>query len=509
MIENNRNYHREKTNQKNATTLRQRQSSLATSTKRTQKNDEITSSFDYVIGPDGTILAEVLWKKRRLEGKPYAFVDESSIRELASSLPPSQQRHLYKRSSEISLKKIESLIKNSILEHKQTASLPAEPSTLKRPIPVQSSSSTVFPPPRQQQQQHKEEKNDQNIHDNGQSLNKHQHQVQQENQSPISFYPETDFQDASVGGAKRQLSNSTHNFPKPTHNSKIVHPLQDDEFDDDDLFADFDVDQAISEHKNTTNHAPVRSDVTNHKNRPQAFSSSYQAPETEVRKSQYGNNLNSSKRGMENTFNANSSGNDSFMNNNSNNNPSSYHQQHDPYRSESAGYSSFDNNNFSDNREQGSSSYNVSSTGNEYKQHDTQHNSSYGGDNEDAPPCPGHNLPCRLFTASTSTNLGRQFYKCSLPEGESCDFFQWKDGMEGNWNNNDTTMGSSSNLDSGQILDMNEENRRVFGHRSFRRGQKDVIEKAIQGRDVFVLMPTGYVHCLVFILAFLSSMMFI
>eukprot|EP00536_Pseudo-nitzschia_multiseries_P017448 jgi/Psemu1/264303/estExt_Genewise1Plus.C_15560004 len=38
---------------------------------------------------------------------------------------------------------------------------------------------------------------------------------------------------------------------------------------------------------------------------------------------------------------------------------------------------------------------------------------------------------------------------------------------------------------------MHEENRRVFGHRSFRKGQEDVIEKAIQGRDVFVLMPTG------------------
>jgi hypothetical protein len=514
MIENNRNYHREKTNQKNANTLRQRQSSLPTSTKRTQENDEITSSFDYVIRPDRTVLAEVLWKKRRLEGKPYAFIDESSIRELSSSLPPSQQRHLYKRSSEISLKKIESLIKNSILEHKQIASLPAEPTALKRPTPVQSSLSTVFPPPSQQQQQnqHKErnnehrqnseEKNDETNHDNGQSLNKHQHQLQQKNHDPISFYPETNFGDGSVGGAKGQLSNSTHNFPTPKDNSRIVHPLEDDEFDDDDVFADFDVDQAISEHKNTTNHAPVRSDATNHKNRPQS-SSSYQAPETEIRRSNYGNDLESSKRGMENTINANSSGNDSFMNNNPS--MSSYQQQHDPYRNESTDYSSFDNNHFSSNHEHGSS-YNASSTGNEYKQHDTQHNISYGGDDEDPPPCPGHSLPCRLLTASTSTNLGRQFYKCSLPEGQSCDFFQWKDGLESNWNSNDTTAGTSSNLDSGEILDMNEENRRVFGHRSFRRGQKDVIEKAIQGRDVFVLMPTGYVQCLVFISVFFFSL---
>ena len=105
----------------------------------------------------------------------------------------------------------------------------------------------------------------------------------------------------------------------------------------------------------------------------------------------------------------------------------------------------------------------------------------------------GHNLPCRCLTANTSTNMGRQFYKCSLPEGQSCEFFQWKDGMEGNWNDSYGTGGTNGNTNGGQTLDMHEENRRVFGHRSFRKGQKDVIEKAIQGKDVFVLMPTGYV----------------
>lgn len=44
---------------------------------------------------------------------------------------------------------------------------------------------------------------------------------------------------------------------------------------------------------------------------------------------------------------------------------------------------------------------------------------------------------------------------------------------------------------SGDTLDVNNENRRVFGHSGFRPGQKDVIENAMQGRDVFVLMPTG------------------
>lgn len=38
---------------------------------------------------------------------------------------------------------------------------------------------------------------------------------------------------------------------------------------------------------------------------------------------------------------------------------------------------------------------------------------------------------------------------------------------------------------------MTAENRRVFGHQEFRSGQQQIIDQAIQGRDVFVLMPTG------------------
>ena len=35
------------------------------------------------------------------------------------------------------------------------------------------------------------------------------------------------------------------------------------------------------------------------------------------------------------------------------------------------------------------------------------------------------------------------------------------------------------------------ENRRKFGHYSFREGQKEVIQNAVNGKDVFVLMPPG------------------
>ena len=39
--------------------------------------------------------------------------------------------------------------------------------------------------------------------------------------------------------------------------------------------------------------------------------------------------------------------------------------------------------------------------------------------------------------------------------------------------------------------DIHYENRRKFGHKTFRPGQQQIIEQAISGRDVFVLMPTG------------------
>lgn len=56
----------------------------------------------------------------------------------------------------------------------------------------------------------------------------------------------------------------------------------------------------------------------------------------------------------------------------------------------------------------------------------------YGG-----PLCPGHNKPCLVLTTAQTANntAGRQFYKCSMPEGEKCDFFEWADGMDGNFDN--------------------------------------------------------------------------
>lgn len=113
--------------------------------------------------------------------------------------------------------------------------------------------------------------------------------------------------------------------------------------------------------------------------------------------------------------------------------------------------------------------------------------STSGNADPNAVVCSGHGRPCLLLTSRSTKNDGRQFYKCSLPNEEQCDFFQWADGMEGNWNN-DFDGGAAV---SGEIKDMTAENRRIFGHQKFRAGQREIIHNAMQGRDVFVLMPTG------------------
>jgi hypothetical protein len=105
------------------------------------------------------------------------------------------------------------------------------------------------------------------------------------------------------------------------------------------------------------------------------------------------------------------------------------------------------------------------------------------------PVCPTHNQLCRLLTARSEANAGRQFYKCSVVDHQqACDFFQWADGNDANWNNNENRDWAPP---GGDVLDHHVENRRKFGHSSFRPGQQEVIENALKGRDVFVLMPTG------------------
>lgn len=124
----------------------------------------------------------------------------------------------------------------------------------------------------------------------------------------------------------------------------------------------------------------------------------------------------------------------------------------------------------------------------EYASHSNQQLNGMG-----IPLCPGHGVQCIVLTANTAANMGRQFYKCSLPEGQRCDFFEWKDeaGREHCINAEGRDTGIPHLVNSGNVKDMVAENRRKFGHKTFRPGQMEVIENAMKGRDVFVLMPTG------------------
>ena len=84
-----------------------------------------------------------------------------------------------------------------------------------------------------------------------------------------------------------------------------------------------------------------------------------------------------------------------------------------------------------------------------------------------APLCPGHNMPCTLLTSSTAANLNRQFYKCAMAKDEDrCDFFQWKDLQDTSY-----TIEYNNDASSAGVKDIYVENRKKFGHHSFRPGQ--------------------------------------
>lgn len=100
----------------------------------------------------------------------------------------------------------------------------------------------------------------------------------------------------------------------------------------------------------------------------------------------------------------------------------------------------------------------------------------------------GCGMPAPLRTARTEKNFGQQFYTCNKAKDDPtcCNFFQWQDE-----NRNTFADGASGNSAVEQVRDHNEEIFTVFGHKEFRQGQRECIEAALHGRDVFCLMPTG------------------
>lgn len=93
-------------------------------------------------------------------------------------------------------------------------------------------------------------------------------------------------------------------------------------------------------------------------------------------------------------------------------------------------------------------------------------------------------IPCYHATSRKDTSFGREYFKCARPE-DGCNFFQWCDG------NSSANFVNTFQPISGIIKDPKIEIQTMFGHKGFRLGQYECVENALQGRDVFCLMPTG------------------
>ena len=505
-MKDNRQYQREKIRQENSSS-----SSAETNRTATQRRQHnVIGSFDYAIRPDGEILSEFLWKQRRLEGKSFTFIDERPAI-IGEQLLSSSSSTI---SSDISLAKIETMIKNTSLRYEKLSSLPEEPTFIKPSFTSSLSSSlpslNVTPPASLQQQQQQNNQN-QNSKENSYNMNSNNaklpynnimNQQQPKSHHKQSYHPSANDQVAStkpsaVSSSSGPASNFANHHSNNNNNNKYNDDpiVQDDDYDD--IIANLNVEEALSQHKKTTNSSHFESTKNN-------MYSGFD----------YGSN---SGRDYSN-------GGGGGGNNNNNSTINNHGQQREPFRnsnydSNSSSFNNQSSSNFNTSNNSSSverSSYFESSTSSGRDTYATTNNNNSNNNNQSiidnnsrgnntnngdgTPLCPGHSQPCRVFTANTSTNMGRQFFKCSLPEGQNCDFFQWKDGdvEENNWNDNNHNNNNVNNYSSsgsgtsgGNILDMYEENQRVFGHRTFRKGQQLVIEKAIQGKDVFVLMPTG------------------
>lgn len=101
-------------------------------------------------------------------------------------------------------------------------------------------------------------------------------------------------------------------------------------------------------------------------------------------------------------------------------------------------------------------------------------------ENIDIPHCNCGNYSVLRQTRSD----GRKFFCCAFPRDsvENCNFFQWL--LE-----ESTVLSNSSK--SNVMRDHKYEIKHRFGHKDFRQGQLACVEAALNGSDVFCLMPTG------------------
>jgi hypothetical protein len=481
-------------------------------------------NFLYAVRDDGSTLGEELWKQRRQSGKSYEFmvVDNSS-----------QQQP-----SRISLSSIRSMIQAMGTEllptpttiTTTTSIMPPPPQAQSQPqalaqakplkIPEVSLSTThpttslmlLSSPHNNLSSSVYSLKTNWTGLQNQQNYNnsEHQHRYQSGSLPNVRCESSTKHDQVGTSSINYNQSNTTvtrHVDQEIHHHDPYVAAVaadDDDDDDDDDDFDDsilvnFDVDQAVSQHRQSSGSTTSSSSNNNNScKRSHAIgNASIQSNHVSYTMNQIQPTSGGSSSFVSQPtqprvpFNYDEDSHDSWGTHFNNVNDPSFtvHQYHSRTSNtiQSMEYYNSNNNNHHDQ------------AGNDHPRQPSPPQL----DNSNVPRCDGHNLPTRLLTASTSANMGRQFYKCALPEGENCGFFQWQDGIEGNYCNNNYNDGNpsaggtglvSSFVARGDIRDMLEANRRVFGHQSFRKGQREVIEKAMEGRDVFVLMPTGYVQ---------------
>lgn len=130
----------------------------------------------------------------------------------------------------------------------------------------------------------------------------------------------------------------------------------------------------------------------------------------------------------------------------------------------------------------------------------------YAGGGQSNESCQKCGQALSSFTCRNGANSGRQFLKC-----QPCDMWvRWEDDEGGaqsggggggsssyhqyessSHSYSSSTYSSSTTAAGGETLDVRSTLDRLFGHREFRLGQEAVVQHAMAGKDVFVLMPTG------------------
>lgn len=108
-------------------------------------------------------------------------------------------------------------------------------------------------------------------------------------------------------------------------------------------------------------------------------------------------------------------------------------------------------------------------------------------------------LPTKSRTSKQPRSLNKVFFVCSKDQSSpsKCHFFEWADASDTMINSyNSSYITSGDNLSSPlsstvRFPNVEAELARKFGHHGFRYGQKECVLAALQGKDVFCLMPTG------------------